>query len=117
MLLMELYQEGKKSTVTHNGDEYSVDELLKLADNKRVELFEVKDLKWILKDSKLSRSRIKAADNSIPIIVTRMPNGKYAVLDGAHRLQKSVEAKNKYIVVKELTATQIKRALIKDCDK
>lgn len=88
MKLWELYQEESDSTVTHNGHTYSVNKLLRYAEDIDVEEFDVADLKWILKHDSLDLERVKAKQIKHPILVTKLGE-KLVVLDGIHRLAKA----------------------------
>lgn len=111
MKLYELYQEGKSSTVTHDGKKYNIDNLLRKAKDVEVENFNVDDLKWIIKDTKIDEDRVKKANTRYPILVTRWKN-KIVVLDGLHRLAKSIKHKKEKIKGKMISAKMLKSALI-----
>lgn len=83
------YSEGDDSTVTHQNNQYRVDDLLKIAESKPTIELPVKDLEWILKYTTVENSRIEAADTSVRIIVLK-DKKRFIVLDGAHRLARAV---------------------------
>lgn len=84
------YTEGQDSTVSHNGKEYRVDDLLKICKSKPTTDLPVKDLKWILQYTTVEPSRVDSADITVPIIVLK-EKSRFVVLDGAHRLTKAVK--------------------------
>lgn len=91
MKLWELYQEGNCSTIEHNGHLYSVDKLLRAAENVDIEEFEIDDLKWILKHvDKLDPKRVEQKRIKYPILITKTDN-RLIVLDGIHRLVKAIK--------------------------
>ncbi len=90
MLLWELYQEEDDSTVTHNNQLYDLNKLFATTEHFNTRIFNIKDLKWILKYSKPDPERIDDADPSVPIIVA-YSNKKLVVIDGLHRLVKAIE--------------------------
>lgn len=112
MKLFELYQEGKKSTVTHDGKTYSVNKLLKYSEELNDEEIDVDKLKWILDDTEIDKERVKRA-KCYPILVTRWKD-KLVVLDGAHRLAKAVKDNKSKIKGKLITSDILKRSKIED---
>ncbi|WPK39131.1 hypothetical protein Cassandra_0455 [Pseudomonas phage Cassandra] len=109
--ISESYTEGKHSTLTHNGNEYRLDDIFRSTEHAPVESVKIKDLTWILRYTKLAPSRVKAADVSIPIIVYK-DNGKLYVIDGAHRLTKARDNKNITINAKYISKQQLDKAKI-----
>lgn len=92
MRLVEFYQEEPGGSFTHDGEEYSLNPLLKVTDEYPVKDIPVSDLKWII-DGELTQDDIKRrddADTDVPILVTKWED-KIAVIDGYHRLLKAVE--------------------------
>lgn len=111
MLLIELYQEQKGSSFTHDGVKYDLNKLLKRVDNKEVTDYDVSELKWVLKDTKVKAERVTKADLSKPILVTKW-HKKLVAVDGAHRLTKAVQQKvkqlpGKYVTKEDLKAVEI----------
>jgi hypothetical protein len=84
-----MYVEGPHSTFTHDGSQYSVDDLLRLAENHRVSEISIKAVEWILDNVDLEDRRIAAADLEIPIIVVDTNRYGPVVLDGTHRVAKA----------------------------
>ncbi len=84
------YKENPKSTFTHDGQEYDLNKLLKLTHGEKGNNFPIKELKWILKHTKVTKSRVEKADISYPILIGKMDN-KWVVYDGVHRLTKAIE--------------------------
>ena len=89
---LESYTEGPSSTVTHDGRQYKLDCIFKLADTIVVESFPVDRLKWMLDGSwsKKDEKRVELIDLSAPIIVTPW-NGLYVIIDGLHRVHEAVK--------------------------
>ena len=104
--LFESYSEGKNSYVTHNGIDYDLDKILKIARKKKSTIIETSKLKWILKHDKLSKRRVKLADTKFPLIVVK-EKGKHVVLDGVHRLTKALENDVKSLPVKLITKKEL----------
>lgn len=100
----EIYQEESTSTVEHDGKIYSVNKLLKLIQLLKVikeyTVYKtpVDKLKWILPPEIDDPKRVGQSDYNIPIVVTKW-NGKLVVLDGLHRLEKTIEDGNQFIKV------------------
>lgn len=67
--LIELYQEEKGSSFTHNGEEYNLNKLLKIIDKFKPRKFKVSDFDWILPYSEYEFDRIEKANPKVPIIV------------------------------------------------
>lgn len=123
MKLFELYQEESNSTVTHDGDDYSVNKLLKLTKDLPITTIDVDTLKWNLESDKNSqgeemfqsgsdKKRIADADLTAPIMVVKW-NKKLVVLDGIHRLSKAVKTKQASIVARMVTDEILDKCLIK----
>ena len=90
MLLCELYQEYGRSTFTYDGEEYDLNKLLRRTEDYDVEDVKVSDLKWILEYDKPDPERVKKADLSCPILVTKWKS-KLVAVDGLHRTAKAVK--------------------------
>ncbi len=90
MLLWELHQEEPTSTVTHNGQTYSLNKLFYITDRFQLRAFKIKDLKWILKYSKPDPDRLKGTLSTLPILVT-YSDKKLVILDGLHRLCTAID--------------------------
>ncbi len=87
MKFLEFYQEEPGRYITHDGADYWLNPILRLADNAAVEEINVADLRWIITDPTEASAY---ADISKPILVTKW-KGKLVVIDGYHRLLKSVK--------------------------
>lgn len=117
MKLFELYQEEPGGTFTHDGEKYRLNYVLAKADSIDAEDMPVADLKWILGDGKdlddggTNYKRVKNADTSIPILITKW-NGKYVVIDGIHRLAKAVGNELTTISCKLIPNSVLKKAII-----
>lgn len=81
------YSEGD-SHVTHLGNTYKVDDLLREAKSYPVVPEKVSDLEWVLAHDTPRQDRVDAADTSQPILVTEH-EGRKVVVDGLHRLAKA----------------------------
>lgn len=98
------YQEGPEGYLESDGERYSVDALLWIANQKPTTWLPVSDLTWNLTYN-LDKARVEGADLQFPIVV--VPYGdKLLVADGAHRLQKAVNQHKKRIRVRRLTARE-----------
>jgi len=112
MKLRQIYHEEPTSTVTHDGNEYSVNKLLTATKYTKVRPTLVSDLKWILQDDNLDQSRVSRADLSAPILITKMSDGRLVVIDGAHRLQKAIQDNVVSLPAKFINDTVLRSALI-----
>lgn len=90
MKLFELYQERNGGSFTHDGHDYDLNRVLKAVEDDPVKHYNVSDLEWVLKYTKTDANRVKKADATTPILVTRR-DGELVAIDGAHRLTKAVE--------------------------
>jgi len=85
------YQEEEPSTFTHNDQLYDLNKLFRLTDQYDTELVSVDKLLWILEwDFPQSWERVDQADIAAPILVT-ISDGQYVILDGLHRLVKTLK--------------------------
>lgn len=98
------YREGKESTFTHEGTEYSVDKVLALIERKKLrpELLPITGktgLDWMLYandkngipyKNTVDQKRVAASDTNAPVIVLNTKQYGRAVVDGFHRLNKAV---------------------------
>lgn len=109
MLLIELYQEHRGSTFTHDGHKYDLNKVLKAVEDTDIEKFKVSELKWVLKHTDVDEDRVDAADKSKPILVTKW-KGKLVAVDGAHRLTKAVRSGDNEIRGKLVTQKQLVNA-------
>lgn len=90
LLFLENYIESYNSTFTHNKDTYRVNDLIKLSKNYDIKEYNVSDLEWIFKYSKVGTNRKLKPDLRYPILITTYGN-KLVVIDGLHRLYKAKE--------------------------
>lgn len=109
MLLAELYQEHRGSSFTHDGQKYDLNKVLNAVDDTPVDMFKVADLRWILKHTDVDEDRVKKADKSKPVLVTKWRN-KLVVVDGAHRLTKAVQSGDTEMRGKIVTSDVLKAA-------
>lgn len=108
-----MYQEEQTSTVTHNGQEYSINGLLRIASKKPITLFPTNTLAWILKYTTLYADRIKVANYTFPLLVTIEDYNNVIVLDGAHRLARAVLDNIQALPCIILTQKEIESTLVK----
>ena len=99
MLIFEFYQEPEGSSFTHNSQDYDLNFVLKQIDKYPEIYFKVDDLKWVLKYDTPDPTRVEAAEIQYPVLVTYYGN-RLCVIDGLHRLEKSIEEDKKFIVGK-----------------
>jgi len=78
------------STFTRDGREYDLGALLAEANQRPTEMFKIDDLKWILDHVETDPERLENANLSAPILVTRDKQNRLDVIDGIHRLTKSI---------------------------
>lgn len=111
MKLFEVYQEedGPTDGAFHDGNLYSVNKLVELTQDTPVQQISVADLMWHLPYDGMNNDRMSAADLSVPILVTMM-QGKYVVLDGAHRLTKAATTGVDTIPAKLVTKEMLQQA-------
>lgn len=88
MKLKDILNEKYTNTFTHAGKDYDLTPIQVKAKNLKSEPFKVSDLEWILPFDKADEARVKSADISNPIFVTKYKD-VYAVIDGYHRLTKA----------------------------
>ena len=86
------YREGPESTFTHCDKTYRVDDLIDLVEYHAEYVTMCESLVWIF-DTPSNRPdprRVALVDTTVPIIITQMAGGRMVVLDGLHRLAKTV---------------------------
>ena len=105
------YKEG--GSITHDGVEYDFDKVLAIAETKPIKQCPVNKLKWVLSYDKPDINRLKNADISFPIVITKSNNGKLTVIDGLHRLAKAVDSNIKSLPVKYITSGELQSARLK----
>jgi hypothetical protein len=109
----ELKKATEIDSFTHDGEEYDLQRVKDLVRDQEPEEMAVDDLKWILVDTDVQKSRIKTADIDNPVIVARWQN-KWVVLDGAHRLTKAVKEKLTTLPTKVISAKELKTCKLVD---
>ena len=105
------YKEG--GSITHDGVEYDFDKVLAIAETKPTKQCAVSKLAWVLAYDKSNTTRLKNADISVPIVITKSNNGKLTVIDGLHRLAKAVKNKIETLPVKCITNDELQSAHLK----
>jgi hypothetical protein len=84
------YQEEKGSTFSHDGIEYDVNAIFDIENDLPLYEIDVNDLSWVLEYDTPDRNRVRAADDSVPILITIWEK-KLTVLDGLHRLARAIK--------------------------
>lgn len=107
MKIIELYQEPKGGSFTHDKIKYNINIILKLVDKDPISYFKIADLKWILSED--DAVRIKKADLNAPLLMT-IWNHKWVILDGVHRLQKAINEKVDLLPGKIVSLAQLSKA-------
>lgn len=107
------YRENPKSTFTHNDEEYDLNKLLKLTSTEKGNYFPIKELKWILKHTKVEPSRVKKADISFPILIGK-DDSKWVIYDGVHRLTKAMDEGKKTIKAVKVSNYMLNKCKIKN---
>lgn len=87
--LQEGYREGEESTFTHDGQEYSLDQVLAQVENEPITTFQTDELTWVLPYTDIEPERVEKADTKAPVLVAISDEGQPTVVDGAHRLSKA----------------------------
>lgn len=100
-----------KSTFIHNDIEYDLNKLFELTSETKSEKTDIKLLDWVLQYTDVDNKRVKKADINIPIIITNS-NNKLVVLDGVHRLQKSIQDKQDFILTKFIDEKELEKCKI-----
>jgi hypothetical protein len=81
----------EEGTFQHDGHEYDMGEIFKLAEKAPVTHVKVDDLKWVMAHAKpQTQERVLAADLSAPLVIMKWRD-KWLVVDGLHRLYKAVD--------------------------
>jgi hypothetical protein len=110
---LKVYQEAKDSTVTHDGKVYSLNVLFKLTADRPIKQYKTNELSWVLKYTSVNPQRIDKADLTIPILVVDDPRHGLVAIDGAHRLTKAVREHVRVLPGREVTQSDLSKALIK----
>jgi hypothetical protein len=105
------YTEGPESTFTHNKKRHSVDAAIAASKQRPVVEVPVRDLAWILKHSKPQADRVRAADPTVPVLITKWGD-KDVVVDGLHRLQKAQDIKQNTILTRRLSAADLRKVQV-----
>lgn len=88
--LSKIYQEEPTGAFTHDGKKYNLNKYLEIGALKPVTMLPTSELKWVLKYDTPDIDRLKKADISAPLLVTKW-KGRYVAVDGLHRLTKAVQ--------------------------
>jgi len=96
MKFLEFYQEEPGGTFTHDGIDYWLNPLFKFTANTPVQEINIDELSWVVTDPEEESSY---ADINTPVLVTHWQD-KLVVIDGYHRLLKSMKLGKKTIPAK-----------------
>ncbi len=117
----ELYQEHEGDSFGHDGVDYDINKIFKVAHEQEVSHIPVSDLAWNLEHSKMMSDtgelvcgscytmkgnkiehadRVSKADLTQPIIVLKTEDGKFLSVDGVHRIEKALNAGVEILPVK-----------------
>ncbi len=99
-----VYREG--GTFTHEGKEYDLDTHLAQADNIATEDLPVDKLVWVLEHDTPDPVRTEKADVTKPILVSSTSDGRLAVVDGLHRLARTIQLGGNTIPAKQIQVKQ-----------
>jgi GNAT superfamily N-acetyltransferase len=105
------YKEG--GSITHDGVKYDFDKVLAMAETKPTKQCPVSKLEWVLAYDEPDTTRLKNADISVPVVITKSNNGKLTVIDGLHRLAKAVDKNVNSLPVKYITNDELQSARLK----
>lgn len=106
------YREGSSSTYTHNGKTRTVDSLIAIAAESPVTPVRVADLKWVMEYTDVDPKRVDAADLSVPVIVTKMADGRLVAVDGAHRLARAIREGRSSIPMRFVKEADLDRQVV-----
>ncbi len=109
------YREHADSTFTHLGEEYYLNPLLALTEDRAIQQVDVKDLRWVLDYDTSKPDRKAAADSSVPVLVVKEPQHKeqaLTVVDGLHRLAKAIDEGKTHIPARFITSSELQRASV-----
>ncbi len=107
---MEGYREGPNSTFEHYGENFSIDKVHEIIEQKKlaIQLLDAsKQLGWLLEvrdrqnlryEDLADSQRVKAADTDTPLIVVDDPRCQLVVVDGLHRLVKAIRHEHRKMV-------------------
>lgn len=98
--MVSVYQEEPGGTITHDGVEYDLNQLLRLTAALPAQLVAIRKLVWVLDYDTPDPLRVANADLNAPVIVMRdRRDGKerWTVLDGLHRLARAKELNVRYL--------------------
>lgn len=96
---------------THDGKVYDLGKVRLMVRPKKSFLLHTSELIWILKHDTPSEERIKKAKLRYPLLVARY-KGKWAVVDGIHRLTKYHRMGITRLPVKQVTDEMLRLAEI-----
>lgn len=117
-IILEKKLESEQSTITHNKKTYSINKIIKSVEKNEITEISISQLEWIIKSQKIEDfktgkelKRIIYADKNEPIIIIKEKN-KWIVLDGLHRLIKSMILGEKKLKVKKISSEELKNCLV-----
>lgn len=110
------YQEEEDSSFTHDGKRYNLNCVLRRVQEYPIERIPVQNLRWILAYTPSeflqqpgAAARLARADLTAPILVavSKEEGGRFAVIDGLHRLMKAVKDRVKTLPARRVTASDL----------
>lgn len=108
----EVYQEEDGGTFSSDGKIYDINMIFKLSENLPILYSSISNLDWLLKYDNVDISNRNDIDINIPIIVSYTEDNLLLVVDGMHRLKKSIEENKEFIKVKFLDKWMLDKALL-----
>lgn len=114
-LFEELYQE-ENSYFTHDGNKYDINQVFNIIQDMEIQSKNVNidKLDWVISHTDIDKNRVSKADINVPIIITKMKDGKLVILDGIHRLVKSKNDNKKSILSIEIPEEELEKCKIKN---
>lgn len=117
MRLFEIYQEEADSTFVHDGRTYNINQLFKMADHLKTDLYRVSDMTWILNFDQPEPDDYEEVNIEFPILITMwfdesVGAWRHAVIDGLHRLNKARVSKVSHIPGKMIPKEMLDACLI-----
>lgn len=89
--MAKIYQEEKGASFTHEGKKYDLNKAFRLTAKKPVKQIQTSKMSWVLPYTKTQAKRVKKADISKPLLITKTKDGRWVPVDGAHRLKKATK--------------------------
>jgi hypothetical protein len=97
-----IIMDAPHDTFTHNGKVYDLSKVRLLVRPKKAFLLHTSELIWVLKHDVADEERVRMAKLRYPLLVARY-RGKWAVVDGLHRLTRYHRKGITVLPVKQVT--------------